>query len=71
MITKTLKVEGMHCPSCALRIEGELEDMGVTARANYQQGTVTISIDGTRVSDEQVALTISRLGYRVMSVVKK
>jgi copper chaperone CopZ len=67
MITKTLKVEGMHCPSCSLFIEGELEDIGVSAKADYPKGTVTVTFDDTKQSEEAIYKAIRKAGYNVVN----
>jgi len=70
MIQKTLVVTGMHCTSCAFLIEGELEDIGVTAKASYQKGEVAVSFDETKISEKDIYKTIVNAGYAV-SVVKE
>ena len=58
-----LTVKGMHCNSCKMLIEEELEDLGaqdinITFDAATQIGHVTCELD-----DEQAAIdTISELG---------
>ena len=36
------KINGMHCSSCAMIIEGELEDRGIDARCRYEKGEVEV-----------------------------
>lgn len=65
MITKTLKLHGMHCVSCSMLIEGELEDMGVEAKAHYAKQTVVVTYDPKKTNEEAITKTIQRLGYQV------
>lgn len=65
MITKTFKLKGMHCVSCSMLIEGELEDMGVQAKANYAKQSVEVSFDPKRTNEEAIIRAINKLGYTV------
>jgi len=65
MITKTLKLGGMHCASCSLIIEGELSDIGVQAKANYAKQIVAITFDENKTKESIVIDTIEKLGYQV------
>lgn len=67
MTTKTVQVKGMHCPSCSLLIEGELEDIGVSAKADYPKGTVTVTFDETKQPEEVIRAAIQKAGYSVVS----
>jgi len=65
MTTKTLKLHGMHCVSCSMLIEGELEDMGVQAKANYAKQLVDITYDPKKIKEEAIIGAIQKLGYQV------
>jgi len=64
---KTLQIKGMHCPSCSFLIEGELEDIGVASRANYQKGEATVEFDEKKVTEEQIRAVIKKAGYSVIN----
>jgi copper chaperone CopZ len=65
MITKKLKLTGMHCVSCSMLIEGELEDMGVDAKANYAKQLVEVTFDPNKIKEEAIVGAIKKLGYQV------
>jgi copper chaperone CopZ len=65
MVTKTLTIQGMHCPSCALLIEGELEDIGVNAKADYPKGIVTVKFDPAHQSEDIIHAAIQKAGYAI------
>lgn len=65
MITKTLQLSGMHCVSCSMLIEGELEDMGVEAKANYAKQLVEVTFDPNKTKEEAIVGAIQKLGYQV------
>ena len=67
MIEKTLRVPDMSCGHCKAAVEGELSKLsGVQiANADLQKGTVEISYDESRVSEEQLKGAIEDTGYAV------
>ncbi|MBI3386096.1 cation transporter [Candidatus Gottesmanbacteria bacterium] len=66
MIKKTLKLKGMDCPSCAMLIEGELEDRGVTARCSYAKEMVEVEYDEKKISEADIHRVIRTSGYHVV-----
>lgn len=65
MAKKTFKIKGMHCSSCSILIEGELEDIGLASKANYQKQVVEVETDGTH-TDEDIIKAVKRAGYEVV-----
>lgn len=46
-------------------IEGELEDMGVEAKANYAKQLVEVTFDPIKTKEEAIIGAIQKLGYQV------
>jgi copper chaperone CopZ len=65
MITKKFLITGMHCTSCAINIDGELEDTdGIkSAATNYAKQTTEVAYDPAKVTDEQIIAAIKTAGY--------
>lgn len=61
----TLKIEGMHCVSCAFDIDGTLEETeGVKyAQTNYAKAEVVIEFDESSLSEERIITIIQDVGY--------
>lgn len=55
----------MHCTSCAMNVDGELEDTnGVkSANTNYAKQFTEVEYDESVISDKDIANIISTLGY--------
>lgn len=66
-IKKKLKIEGMHCSSCAMMIEGELEDIGVTAKCSFAAQIVEVEFDNQKISDGDIAKAIQKAGYKIVA----
>ena len=61
----TFKISGMHCPSCAMNIDGALEDEVegvVTSQTNYAKSETIVQIkEGIDV--QTLILKIKEIGY--------
>lgn len=67
MIKKSFKIKGMHCSSCALVIESDLEDAGITAQCNYARATLDVEYDETQVSEKKIHEIVNASGYSIFS----
>lgn len=63
MTKKTYKVAGMHCTSCAMIIEGELEDAGVQAACSYAKETLDVEFDEGKVTEKKIKEVVAQSGY--------
>jgi P-type Cu+ transporter len=60
-----LRIEGMTCASCAVRIEKKLNKLeGVEATVNYATDAAAVSYDPARVSFEELVGAVEAAGYR-------
>lgn len=61
-----LKLEGMHCPSCAMMIEEELEEFDGVEKvsASYSRQRADVSFDDAHVGVAAILETIGELGYK-------
>lgn len=65
MIKKKFKVQDMHCSSCALTIDIDLEGVDGVSKSNtsYGKGEVEVELDPNKVSDKLILDTIKKSGY--------
>lgn len=63
MKTVKLQLTGMHCTSCAMNIDGELEDTkGVKeAKTNYARQETEVTFDPEEISIEEVVAVIQKI----------
>jgi len=67
MKTITLKIDGMHCASCPIMIEGTVEDtlQGITsAQASYIKQECVVEYDEDQVSPIEIVKAIEKIGYK-------
>lgn len=61
-----LKIEDMKCASCALLIDGDLEDLkGVKkAQTKFAQGECQLEFDDQQVTVKEIVEEIKKTGYK-------
>jgi copper ion binding protein len=68
MATKTLKVQGMTCNHCVMRVAKALKAVpGVQdAKVDLQKAEAVITYDEAKVSAEKFPSVVSEAGYKVV-----
>lgn len=66
-VKKKLKIEGMHCSSCAMCIDMDLEDLdGVQkAQTSYAKQETEVEYDEEKVNLQKITETVRQSGYKV------
>lgn len=65
MTKKIYNVDGMHCTSCALVIESDLEDAGVQATCSYAKQTLAVEFDEGKTSEKTIKDVVTKAGYNI------
>lgn len=65
--TTKFNIKGMHCTSCAMNIDGALEDTEgvISAETSYAKSQVTVSYNAQVVSEKTLRKIIAAEGYQV------
>lgn len=60
-------IKGMHCTSCAMNIDGALEDLPgvVSSDTSYAKAKTTVTYDESQVKLEKIKAAIEAEGYTV------
>lgn len=61
--TIRLSIEGMHCDACVRRVSNALAGVEGVRVDSVQVGSATVATDPARVSPEQVAAAVDRIGF--------
>lgn len=61
-----LKIIGMHCTSCAMSIDGDLEDTeGVkSAKTSYAKQECEVEFEEETVTIEEILKVVDKTGYK-------
>ncbi len=65
MTKKSYHVLNMHCTSCPLIIESDLEDIGVKSSCSYTRGTLDVEYNESLVSGEKIREVVRASGYEL------
>ncbi len=60
-----LKIDGMHCSSCAMNIDFDLEDLGVkSAKTNYAKQVTEVEFEEEKLKLPEILAQIQKTGYK-------
>jgi copper chaperone CopZ len=65
IVKKKLKIEGMHCTSCAMNIDFDLEDLeGVeSVNTSYARQECEVEFDEEKIQLQQIQDQVKKTGY--------
>jgi Cu+-exporting ATPase len=65
MVKKVFKIIDMHCTSCAMTIDGDLEDTGhvKSSKTNYAKAQTEVEFDPAKITEEEIFEVIKKAGY--------
>jgi len=68
MATTTMKIQGMTCNHCVMRVAKALKAVpGVQdAKVELQKAEAVVSFDDTKVSPEKLSVAVVEAGYKVV-----
>lgn len=61
-----LNIKGMHCNSCAIGIEQELEDKVNKIEVNFASERADIDFNPEKITEKEIKKEIERLGYKII-----
>lgn len=63
-----LKIDGMHCTSCSMNIDMDLEDLeGIkSAKTNYAKQESEVEYDPDKVEVEDILNQVQKTGYKAI-----
>lgn len=68
MTTKTLKVQGMTCNHCVMRVQKALKGViGVQdVKVDLQKAEAEVTYDESKVTQEKLSFAVVEAGYKVV-----
>lgn len=70
IVKKKLKIDGMHCSSCVMNIDFDLEDLeGVkSAKTSYARQMCEVEFDPVKIKEKDLIEVVKKAGYTVVDV---
>lgn len=65
-----LKIVGMHCTSCAMSIDGDLEDSEgvIESKTSYAKQEIEVKFDESKISSDKIIEIVKQTGYEALPV---
>ena len=69
MARRDIRIEGMHCANCGIRVKNVLEAMdGVSAEVDFKSGIAHVALDRS-VEDYELRNAVAKAGYKVKEII--
>jgi len=65
MAETVIKIEGMSCGHCVMRVKKALDGLAGITEANVTVGSASIKYDESKVKMEDIHSVIDKAGYKV------
>ena len=60
-----LKIEGMSCQHCVMRVKKAIEAVQGVSKAEVVIGQATVSFDEAKTSKEAISAAVEKAGYKI------
>jgi copper chaperone len=67
MTEATLKIDGMSCQHCVMRVKKAIDALSGVSQSDVQVGSAAVKFDESKIKKEDIAAAIEKAGYRVIS----
>ena len=61
----TLKIEGMSCQHCVMRVKKAVDDLPGIGQADVGIGTARVKFDEAKVSRAEIESAVEKAGYKI------
>jgi copper chaperone len=61
----TLKIEGMSCQHCVMRVKKAIDAVQGVSKAEVVIGQAVVSFDETKTSKEEISAAVEKAGYKI------
>ena len=69
MARRDIRIEGMHCANCGIRVKNVLEAMdGVSAEVDFKSGIAHVALVRS-VEDYELRNAVEKAGYKVKEII--
>lgn len=63
----TIKIEGMSCQHCVMRVKKAIEALKGIQSSDVQIGTAKVKFDEAQVKKDEIEKAITNAGYKVVA----
>lgn len=62
----TLKIEGMSCQHCVMRVKKAIESVQGVSKSEVVIGLAVVSFNESKTSKEDIAAAVEKAGYKIV-----
>lgn len=66
MAETTLKIEGMSCQHCVMRVKKAVEGLGGVSKSEVNVGSAQVVYDDSKVRKEDIEAAVQKAGFTVV-----
>lgn len=66
MSETTIKIEGMSCQHCVMRVKKAIDALSGVSHSDVQVGSASVVFDESKLKKEDIVAAIKKAGYKVM-----
>lgn len=63
----TIKIDGMNCQHCVMRVKKAIDALSGVSQSEVQVGSATVQFDESKAKKEDIIAAIEKAGYKVIS----
>ncbi|MCL4491082.1 MAG: cation transporter [Nitrospirae bacterium] len=67
MAEATLKIEGMSCRHCVMRVKKAIDALAGVSGSDVAVGSATVKFDESKIKKEDMKAAVEKAGYKVIS----
>lgn len=67
MAEATIKIDGMSCQHCVMRVKKAIDALAGVSKSDVQVGIATVHFDESKLKKENITSAVEKAGYRVSS----
>jgi copper chaperone len=65
MAETTLKIEGMSCQHCVMRVKKAIDALNGVSKSDVQVGSAMIEFDESKLKKEDITAAVEKAGYKI------
>ncbi len=66
MAETTIKIEGMSCRHCVMRVKKAIDAISGISQSDVQVGSAAVQFDESKIKKEDITTAIEKAGYKVI-----
>ncbi|HEX8948420.1 MAG TPA: cation transporter [Dissulfurispiraceae bacterium] len=65
MAETTVKIEGMNCQHCVMRVKKTLDALSGVSSAHVEVGSAKVGYDDSKIKEGDIEAAIEKAGYKI------